>query len=95
MLEKFGNIAFTGFGVAIITAIGAIIYVILSKMVFSGTQPFAGILMVLFIFFAVLSLGYVVFSQALKEKREKLNPRLNSQKANFVPRKPLTDEAAF
>lgn len=95
MLEKFGNIAFTGFSLAVFVGITAVIYVIFTKMVLTGNQPFAGLLLIAFIFFAGLALTYVFFAETLKGKRDKLNPRLNSQTAELIPPKSLPDNAAF
>lgn len=71
-LERFGNIAFTGFGIVIGVAVLTIIYLIAAKMIFSGEQPFAGVVLVAFILFAALSLGYVIWREALNEKRAQL-----------------------
>jgi hypothetical protein len=95
MLERFGNVVFTGFGLVIAAGIVAIIYTILSKWVFSGTQPFGGLLLIAFMIFAGLSLAYVIFAETLKEKRKKLNPRLNSKTSDLVPPKQLSDDAVF
>jgi hypothetical protein len=74
LLEKFGNIAFTGFGIAIGLGVLGIIYVIATKMILSGTQPLAGILLAAFIVFAALSLGYVFWRESLNEKKDKKGP---------------------
>ena len=70
-LERFGQIAFGGFGIVLVIAVVGIIYTIFSKMVLSGEQPWAGVLLSAFIVFAVLSLAYVVFAEDLKEKKKK------------------------
>lgn len=75
MLERFGQIAFTGFGLVISIAIGAIIYFIITKMILTGVNLWSGILLVAFIIFAGLSLGYVFWAESLKEKRQKLRPQ--------------------
>lgn len=71
MLEKFGKVAFTGFGIVIAIAIASIIYYIATKMIVSGSQPLAGVLLIAFIIFAGLALGYVFWQESLKEKRKK------------------------
>ena len=73
-LERFGNIAFTGFGVVIGIGILGMIYAIVTKMILNGTQPLAGILLAAFILFAGLSLGYVFWREALNEKKHKSEP---------------------
>lgn len=72
ILERFGSIAFTGFGVVIVIAVLGIIYAIVTKMILNGTQPLSGILLVAFIVFAGLSLGYVFWREALDEKKQKI-----------------------
>ncbi len=75
MLESFGRIAFGGFGVVIATAVLAIIYLIITKLVLTGANFWGGILLVAFILFAGLTLAYVMLNETLQEKRAKLNPQ--------------------
>src|SRR6185503_10855001 len=60
-IETFGQIAFTGFMIVIGLAVLGLIYVILDKMVFSGDNALAGILLLNLIIFAMLTLAWVVF----------------------------------
>jgi uncharacterized membrane protein len=78
-LEKFGNIAFGGFGIVLLTAVCAIIYLIFTKVILSGNSVFGGILLIAFIIFAILTLCYVVFNEDLKEKMQKTKPTLNNE----------------
>ena len=71
-LERFGQIAFGGFGIVIAIAIIGIIYAVITKMILAGDQPWAGVLLVAFLIFAALTLTYVVFNEDLKEKRKAL-----------------------
>jgi len=71
-LERFGQIAFGGFGIVVAIAILGIIYAIVTKMILAGTQPIAGVILVLFLIFAALTLAYVVFAEDLKEKRKEM-----------------------
>lgn len=71
-LELFGKIAFTGFGTVIFLAIAAIVFVIVTKMVLSGTQPWVGGILAAFVVFAGLALGYVFWRETLQEKRSML-----------------------
>jgi hypothetical protein len=71
-LEKFGALAFTGFMVVIVFAVLGMIYAILDRFVFSGDNPLAGLIMMAFLIFAMLTLAYVVFREDLKEKRRKV-----------------------
>lgn len=68
-LERFGQIAFGGFGIVLAIAILGIIYLIITKMILDGSQPWAGALLVAFIVFAALTLAYVGLNEDLKEKR--------------------------
>lgn len=80
-LEKFGTIAFGGFGVVLFVAVSAIIYLIFTKVILSGNSVFGGILLIAFIIFALLTLTYVVFNEDLKERMQKTNPTLNNELA--------------
>ncbi len=71
-LEKFGAVAFTGFGVVVALGFCALIFMILKNMVFGGVNPLLGILLSAFFVFAALTLGYVFWRESLKSKREKL-----------------------
>lgn len=78
-LEKFGSIAFGGFGIMLLTGIGAIIYFIFTKMILSGNSVFGGILLIAFIIFAALTLSYIVLKEDLKERKQKTNPSLKNE----------------
>jgi len=73
-LERFGQFAFGGFGIVLVFAVLGLIYTIFTKMVLVGEQPWAGVLLIGFIIFAMLTLTYVVFNEDLKEKRKKARP---------------------
>ena len=73
-LERFGQFAFTGFGLVLLIAVIGLIYTILVKMVLAGDQPWAGVILINFIVFAILTLAYVVFKEDLKERRKKARP---------------------
>jgi zinc-ribbon domain len=92
MLERFGQIAFGGFGVVIATAVAAILYLILTKWVLSGVSFWSGILLIAFIIFAGLSLAYVIFAETLKEKKQKLNPMAEPKRLE-MPAGPLLRDA--
>lgn len=79
-LERFGAVAFTGFGVVIGVAILAMLYAILTNMILNGNEPLAGIMLMAFIIFAALTLAYVIRRESLNEKRQKLgvSPTTNS-----------------
>ena len=94
-LEKFGTIAFGGFGLVILTGIGAIIYLIFTKMILTGENVFAGILLVAFMIFAALTLAYVVFNEDLKERKQKAKPTLQSELADARDTGKLLEEKPF
>ena len=73
-LEKFGSVAFGGFGIVVGLAICGFIYLIFMRMILSGTSPVAGVLLILFLIFAALTLAYVIQNETLKEKRRKIEP---------------------
>jgi hypothetical protein len=76
MLERFGQIAFGGFGVVILAAVGGIIYWIVAKTILTGESFWGGILLIAFIVFAALTLAYVFLRESIKEKKQKINPQL-------------------
>jgi MFS family permease len=71
-LERFGRIAFGGFGVVVGIAIIGLIGTIISRMILTGSQFWVGVVLVAFIVFAALSLAYVFFNEDLKQKRKGL-----------------------
>jgi hypothetical protein len=73
-IEKFGRLAFIGFLNVLVIAILGLLYAILDRLVFSGNNPIVGILLMAFIVFAMLVLGYVYFRESLKETRKKIVP---------------------
>lgn len=98
MLEKFGAIAFTGFGIVLFLAVSSIIYLIITRVVLGGKTPleqFGGILLVLFVVFASLALAYVGFNEDLKERKQKLNPQLESELTNKPDTAKLLEEKPF
>lgn len=77
-IERFGNFALGGFGLVLATAIGGLIYVVVTKMILTGTNVFFGILLIAFLVFAALSLAFVFLNESAKEKKGKTNPALPS-----------------
>jgi uncharacterized membrane protein YvbJ len=94
-IEKFGNFAFGGFGIVLLTAIAAIIYVIFTKMILSGTNVLAGILFVSFIIFGVLTVIYILFNQFLEEKKARTNPSLTGELTAAKSTGKLLEEKPF
>jgi len=94
-LEKFGSIAFGGFGLVILTAISAIIYLIITKMILTGSSVFGGILLIAFLVFAALTLAYVGFNEDLKERKQKANPSLKSELTEKQETEKLLEEKYF
>lgn len=72
-MERFGDFAFKGLGVAVLIGIGAMLYAILTSMVISGSRPVMGVVLILFIIFAAMSLAYVFWNETLKDKKVKLD----------------------
>jgi len=94
-IEKFGNFALGGFGVVLLTAVGAIIYFIFSKMILSGANVLAGILIIAFFIFAVLSLIFVILNESTKEKKAKINPVLADELTGAKDTGKLLEEKPF
>ncbi len=78
-LERFGRVAFGGFGVVVGVAIIGLIGTIVSRMILTGSQFWVGVVLVAFIIFAALSLAYVFFNEDLKQKRKELGKRRDLQ----------------
>jgi hypothetical protein len=96
MLEKFGTFAFGGFGIVLAFAILTFIYLIFSKMVLSGEQPFFGIVLTAFMIFSALTLAYVIWNETLKEKRQKLQAkRLPNEAVSGPAAAPLLENPHF
>src|SRR5687768_6453454 len=76
-LEKFGNIVFTGFGLVLLTGIGAIIYLIITTIIMNG-NVLGGVLIIAFLVFAALALTYVALNEDLKERKQKASPALKN-----------------
>lgn len=94
-LERFGNIAFGGFGLVLLIAICSIIYLIFIKVILSGNSVFGGILLIAFIVFAGLTLAYVAFNEDLKERKQKLNPTLKNELSEKQNTAKLLEEKPF
>lgn len=94
-LEKFGDIAFTGFAIAILLGVIGLVYVTFVKMVLSGSNPVAGIILILFIIFAAMALAYVFMNETLKEQSAKLNPELTKELEKKVETGKLLEEGNF
>lgn len=73
-LEKFGGIVWIGFEIVFLIGVIGLIYTIITGMVLSGKNPFAGILLAAFVFFGTLTLIYVAIKEDLKERKKNLNP---------------------
>lgn len=95
LLEKFGNIAFGGFGVVLLTGVAAIIYVVITKFVLSGTNIFAGILLTAFVIFAALALAYVIFAESIKEKKQKIGFQAGKESEKAKDTAKLLEEKPF
>ncbi len=95
LVEKFGNFAFSSFGVVILAAVIALTYFIFSKMILTGANVVVGILLITFLIFAFLSLIFVFFNESLKEKKAKINPALSSELTKAKDTGKLLEEKPF
>jgi len=71
-LERFGNVAFTAFGIVLLLGFLAILYAVYENMIATGRRPWTGSLIILFLITAAMSLGYVFWREHLNDKRQKL-----------------------
>lgn len=94
-IEKFGNFALGGFGVVLLTAISAIVYLIFTKMILTGANVLAGVLIIAFLIFAILSLAFVYLNEAAKEKKAKTNSILNDELTGKRETGKLLEEKPF
>lgn len=74
-VERFGQIAFTGFMIVVIIGVIGLMIAILDRFVFSGDQPFVGIGLMAFLVFAMLTLAYVFLREDLKERKHRASVR--------------------
>jgi uncharacterized membrane protein YvbJ len=73
LIEKFGSFALGSLGIVVLVAVGAIVYTILTKMILTGANVWAGILLIAFLIFAALSLVFVFLNESNKDKKTKLD----------------------
>ncbi|MDQ3712826.1 MAG: zinc ribbon domain-containing protein [Acidobacteriota bacterium] len=78
-IERFGSFALGGLGVVGIIGIAALSWILVTKVVLTGTNVFAAVLLISFFVFAILSLVFVVLNESLKEKKAKANPVLTNE----------------
>ena len=95
MLERFGQIAFGGFGLVMLAGVAGIIYWIVTKTILTGESFWGGILLIAFIVFAVLTLAYVILRESINEKKQKINPQLLAAEAELPSTPPQLRERHF
>ncbi len=76
-IERFGNFALGGLGVVGIVGIATLSWFLVTKVLLTGTNVFAAVLLISFFVFAILSLVFVILNESLKEK--KANPMLGGE----------------
>jgi zinc-ribbon domain len=94
-LEKFGSVALGGFGLVILSGVGTLIYLIITKIILNGGSLFGGIMLIAFLIFSALSLAYVVLSEDLKERKQKANPTLENELTKKRETGKLLEEKPF
>lgn len=82
-VEKLGQLAFCGLLCIIVIAVVGLLYAILDRFVFSGDNPFVGILLMMFIVFSLLSLAYVIYRESLKDRPRAAGPE--ETRPEFAP----------
>jgi len=78
-IERFGNFALGGLGVVGIIGIATLLWILVTKILLTGTNVFAAGLLISFFVFAILSLVFVVLNESLKEKKAKINLMLGGE----------------
>ena len=102
-LERFGQLAFGGFGIVGAVAIIGLIYTIIVRMVLTGSNVWTGLLLAAFVAFAGLALSYVLLKEVVSEKRQKTNgpapelaPAPNTgpllEESHFEPARSVTED---
>lgn len=94
-LEKFGNVAWSGFLLVLLIGVGSLAWLVLTKLIFSGANVLFGTLLLAFITFAALSLAYVFLNEALKEKKQKLKSSAANEFAEPKNAANLLEEKPF
>jgi hypothetical protein len=95
-VERFGQIAFTGFGVMLLIGFVGFIAYIFNQMVVGGANFWAGLLLIGFLIFAALTLTYVFLRESIKDKKKKV-PAAAASADPGLPgdTAPLLEEARF
>lgn len=65
-----GKVGFGGFASIAVLGFFWLLYTIIIKMIVGGSQPMFGLLLVLFLVFAALTLVYVVYTEAAKDRKD-------------------------
>ena len=78
-IGRFGNFALGGLGVVGVIGVAALSWILVTKVLLTGTNVFAAVLLISFFVFAILSLAFVVLNESLKEKKAKANPILSTE----------------
>jgi hypothetical protein len=83
VFNAIGKFGFGGFCTVVVLGFFGLIYRVIEKLILSGTKPLTGLLLVMFIFFAALTLSWVIFSAYRAEK--KLSPNAPPQTPELEP----------
>jgi hypothetical protein len=75
-IDRFGQFALGGLGVVGLIGISAGIWILVTRVLATGTSPLAAALLIAFIVFALLSLVFVILNEGMKEKKAKINSNL-------------------
>jgi len=68
--NSLGKVAFGGFGTVILIGIGYLLFTILTRFILDGSQVAFGVFLMLFVVFAALSLVYVIYNEAKKDRTD-------------------------
>lgn len=95
LIERFGNFALGGLGIVVLIGLTVLIYTIIDRFLYNGTNIYIAILLIAFIIFALLSLIFVIFNESLKEKKAKINPAVNNELEAVKDTGKLLEEKSF
>lgn len=79
--ETLGKLGFGGLFGVLLVGIALLINLLINKFLLSGQTDkiIIGILLLVFLFSAILALAYVIFQEHLKEKRKGANPIMQNE----------------
>ena len=94
-LERFGGIAFTGLGIALLAGLLGLLYYIFMLNIWSGRNIPLGIILMLVIVFGSMAVAYIYMIEAAKDRRTGVDPDLTRELGKGVDTGKLLEEGNF